>query len=168
LSAEVFIGLGGNLGEVRATFEKALQKLEGFSQVKKVSSLYRSKPYGFEDQPDFLNAAALIATELEPLPLLAELQAIENELGKQVIRENGPRAIDLDLLFYGDLALKTDQLEVPHPGIAERDFVLAPLAELDPDFRHPVLDRSMSQLLSDCSGGYVVETAGEFIPPRAG
>ena len=168
MSAEVFIGLGGNLGEVRATFEKALQKLEGFSQVKKVSSLYRSKPYGFEDQPDFLNAAALIATELEPLPLLAKLQAIENELGKQLIRENGPRAIDLDLLFYGDLVLKTEELEVPHPGIPERDFVLAPLAELDPDFRHPVLDRSVGQLLSACPGGYVIETAGEFIPPRAG
>ena len=149
MSAEVFIGLGGNLGEVRATFEKALQKLEGFSQVKKVSSLYRSKPYGFEDQPDFLNAAALIATELEPLPLLAELQAIENELGKQLIRENGPRAIDLDLLFYGDLVLKTEELEVPHPGIAERDFVLAPLAELDPDFRHPVLGQSAKEILNE-------------------
>ena len=77
MSAEVFIGLGGNLGEVRATFEKALQKLEGLSQVKKVSSLYRSKPYGFEDQPDFLNAAALIATELEPLPLLAKYKPLK-------------------------------------------------------------------------------------------
>tara|TARA_Y100001934_G_C12358457_1_gene779326 strand:- start:371 stop:877 length:507 start_codon:yes stop_codon:yes gene_type:complete len=168
LSAKAFIGLGGNLGDVRATFKRALKKLEGFAQVEKVSSLYRSKPYGFGDQPDFLNAAALITTELEPLPLLAELQEIENELGKRVIRENGPRAIDLDLLLYGDLVIKGDALEVPHPGIPERDFVLLPLAELDADFRHPGLNRSMRQLKSECPGGYVMRKEESAIPPSGG
>ena len=168
MSAKAFIGLGGNLGDVRATFKRALKKLEGFAQVEKVSSLYRSKPYGFGDQPDFLNAAALITTELEPLPLLAELQDIENELGKRVIRENGPRAIDLDLLLYGDLVIKGDALEVPHPGIPERDFVLLPLAELDADFRHPGLNRSMRQLKSECSGGYVMRKEESAIPPSGG
>ena len=164
MSAKAFIGLGGNLGDVRATFGRALKKIEGFAQVEKISSLYRSKPYGFEDQPDFLNAVARIDTELEPLPLLAALQAIEKDLGKKVLRENGPRAIDLDLLFYDDLVSKSEQLEVPHPGIPERDFVLLPLAELDPDFIHPVLHRSMGQLQSECPGGYVMQKEESVIP----
>ena len=154
MSAKAFIGLGGNLGDVRATFWRALKMIEGFAHVEKVSSLYRSKPYGFEDQPDFLNAAARIATELEPLPLLAKLQTIEKDLGNKVLRKNGPRAIDLDLLCYGDLVSKCEELEIPHPGIPERDFVLLPLAELDPDFIRPVLHRSIGQLQSECDRGY--------------
>lgn len=157
MSADAFIGFGGNLGEVRATFGKALNEIQDFAQVEKVSSLYRSKPYGFEDQPDFLNAVARITTDLEPGSLLAKLQSIETDLGKHVIRENGPRAIDLDLLFYNDLVLKRDDLEVPHPGIPERDFVLLPMAELDPDFTHPALGRSIKELLGDCSEDHVLD-----------
>ena len=157
MSAEAFIGLGGNLGDVRATFGKALNEIQGFAQVEKVSSLYRSKPYGFEDQPDFLNAVVRVTTDVEPGSLLAKLQAIETDLGKQVIRENGPRAIDFDLLCYNDLVLKRDELEIPHPGSPERDFVLLPMAELDPDFRHPALGRSIKELLGDCSADYVLD-----------
>ena len=136
--------------------------------MEKVSSLYRSKPYGFEDQSDFLNAVARITTDLEPLTLLSALQAIEEDLGKKVLRENGPRAIDLDLLFYGDRVSKSEELEVPHPGIPERDFVLFPLAELDPGFIHPVLHRSVGQLQSECPGGYVMRKEESVIPPSGG
>ena len=121
----------------------------------KVSSLYRSKPYGFADQPDFLNAVAKVTTELDPQSLLAKLQDIETGLGKEILRENGPRAIDLDLLFYGNLVLKTKELEIPHPGIVKRDFVLLPLAELDPDFMHPALSRSVEKLREDLRSSYV-------------
>ena len=157
MSAEAFIGFGGNLGEVQATFGLALNEIKTFAKVRKTSSLYRSKPYGFEDQPDFLNAVARVTTDLEPSALLAKLQAIETDFGKLVIRENGPRAIDLDLLFYNDLVLKRDDLEVPHPGIPERDFVLLPMAELDPDFSHPALGRTIKELLGDCSADYVLD-----------
>jgi 2-amino-4-hydroxy-6-hydroxymethyldihydropteridine diphosphokinase len=149
LNAEAFIGLGGNLGEVRATFEQALREIEGFASLSKLSSLYRSKPFGFGDQPDFLNAVIKVNTALDPFALLYQLQAIERELGKEVIRENGPRTIDLDLLLYGGLVLDTKGLRLPHPGIVKRDFVLMPLAEIEPELIHPTLNRSTQNLLSD-------------------
>ena len=155
MSADVFIGLGGNLGDVRATFGQAIEKIGGVACVTSVSSLYRSKPYGFVDQPDFLNAVLRASADLNPLPLFAKLQAIEIELGKTTVRENGPRSIDLDLLFYGDLVLKSNELEVPHPGIPKRDFVLLPLAELAPDFAHPTLNRSAGELLASLESRYV-------------
>ncbi len=155
LSADVFIGLGGNLGDPRATFREAIEKIDVFAPVEKVSSLYRSKPYGFANQPDFLNAALRASTKLNPLSLFAKLQAIETDLGKTIVRANGPRAIDLDLLFFGDLVLRSDELEVPHPGIPERDFVLLPLVDLDPDFRHPILNRSAQELLDSLASRYV-------------
>ena len=155
MSADVFIGLGGNLGDVRATFGQAIEKIGEAASVTAVSSLYRSKPYGFSDQPDFLNAVLRASTQLSPHALFAKLQAIETELGKRVLRENGPRAIDLDLLFHGDLVLKSNELEIPHPGIPERDFVLLPLVDLDPDFRHPILNRSAQELLDSLASRYV-------------
>ncbi len=155
MSADVFIGLGGNLGDVRATFGQAIEKIGEAASVTAVSSLYRSKPYGFSDQPDFLNAVLRASTQLSPLALFVMLQAIETELGKHVLRENGPRAIDLDLLFYGDLVIQSHELEVPHPGIFNRDFVLLPLAELDPNFAHPTLNRSIAELLESLDSRHV-------------
>ena len=155
MSAEVFIGLGGNLGDPRTTFGQAIEKMGRIATVTGISSLYRSKPYGFADQPDFLNAVLRASTELQVFPLFANLQAIETELGKTIVRANGPRAIDLDLLFYGDLVVQSDELEVPHPGIPNRDFVLLPLAEIDPDFAHPTLNRSIAELLESLEFHYV-------------
>ena len=101
--------------------------MEGFAEILGFSKLYRSKPYGFADQPSFVNAAARIRTTLSPNELLTKLHETERALGKKVIRENGPRVIDLDLLLYEDLVLDTNELQLPHPGILERDFVLRPL-----------------------------------------
>ena len=137
MSAEVYLGLGGNLGDPPATFHKAIGQISDFAQVLGVSKLYRSKPYGFSDQPDFYNAAARISTDLDPLDLLARLQEIEQKLGKKVIRENGPRIIYLDLLLYGDETLNLPELRLPHPGILRRDFVLRPIHNLNPDLSHP-------------------------------
>ena len=123
---EVYLGLGANLGSPRITFEKALSKISNFAVIEKVSKLYRSAPFGFSDQPPFVNAAVKITTQLIPQELLSNLQDIEKQLGKKVICKNGPRIIDLDLLVYGKISLQEENLTLPHPEILFRDFVLFP------------------------------------------
>jgi 2-amino-4-hydroxy-6-hydroxymethyldihydropteridine diphosphokinase len=137
LNTEIYLGLGGNLADPPATFQKALKKIGHFAKVTKVSKLYKSKPYGFADQPDFYNAAAQLSSNLSPLDLLAQLQQVEKQLGKKVVRENGPRIIDLDLLVYGEEVINLPELTLPHPAILGRDFVLKPLTDLNPMLTHP-------------------------------
>ena len=137
MNADAYIGFGANLGIPKETFGRALGQLSAFAEIISVSRLYRSEPYGFADQPPFINAAARISTDLPALELLDQLQTVERALGKKVIRPNGPRIIDLDLLLYDDLVLETEELVLPHPGILERDFVLLPLIDLNPELSHP-------------------------------
>ena len=137
MSADVYIGLGANLGDPLTTFEKCLPLIEGYSEIISKSRLYSSAPYGFADQPPFINAALRIETNLLPLDLLKKLQETEKALGKKVIRKNGPRVIDLDLLLYDELSLENDDLVIPHPRILDRDFVLLPLLDLNPELFHP-------------------------------
>ena len=151
MNTEIYLGLGGNLGDPPATFQQALELVGRFAEVTKVSKLYKSKPYGFVDQPDFYNAAAQLSSNLSPLDLLARLQEVEKQLGKKVVRENGPRVIDLDLLVYGNEVIDLPELTLPHPGILNRDFVLKPLTDLNPMLTHPVwngqsLQSAMDQL----------------------
>jgi len=136
----VYIGLGSNLGNREATIQKALQLLAEMPDVNVVlvSSLRETDPVGYEDQPRFLNGAAALETELAPLALLERLQDVERQLGR--VRSGprfGPRTIDLDLLVYGDLQIDESGLEIPHPRLVERRFVLEPLAELDPELDVP-------------------------------
>jgi 2-amino-4-hydroxy-6-hydroxymethyldihydropteridine diphosphokinase len=166
LSAEVYLGLGGNLGDPQATFRKALELLTACSKVLKVSKLYRSKPYGFSEQPDFYNAAAQISTRLPPLDLLACLQEVEQKLGKKVIRENGPRVIDLDLLLYGIETLNLPGLQLPHPGILKRDFVLRPLHDLNPSLSHPSWQgKTLETALADLGDSYLLEDSKALQDP---
>ncbi|MDG1138950.1 MAG: 2-amino-4-hydroxy-6-hydroxymethyldihydropteridine diphosphokinase [Opitutales bacterium] len=137
MNADIYLGLGANLGEPSQTFELALALVGRFAKIHQVSKLYKSSPFGFSDQPPFVNAAAQISTSLEPLDLLTKLQFIEGALGKEVIRKNGPRIIDLDLLIYGDRVIEEQDLTIPHPGILTRDFVLRPLLDISPDLSHP-------------------------------
>ena len=152
----IFIGLGANLGNPAQTFAAAVEKLpEAGCQVVNKSKLYRTKPYGFADQDDFLNAAIGIKTDASADTLLQILQNIETELGKKVLCQNGPRLIDLDLLLYGDLVQKNSQeLTLPHPGVVERDFVLLPLCDLAPEFLHPETGKSLQLHLADLSEHY--------------
>ena len=160
MNTEIYLGLGGNLGNPPATFQQALKQFEAFAKVIKVSKLYKSKPYGFADQPDFYNAAAQLASELSPLDLLTQLQEVERQLGKKVVRENGPRVIDLDLLVYGKEVIDLPGLTLPHPGILERDFVLKPLTDLNPMLTHPAWNgQSLQSAMDQLNECFLIEVA---------
>ena len=132
-----YIALGGNLGEVAATFAAALAAIDALPGTRVIarSSLYRNPPLGDAAQPDYLNAVAAVDTQLSPLDLLAALLAIERGLGRTRDPDSRwtPRTLDLDLALYGDQVVAAPGLHVPHPGLHERAFVLVPLAELAPD-----------------------------------
>lgn len=129
------LGLGANLGDAPAAISRALHVLEerGRIRVGKISSLYRTKPWGPVQQPDFANACALCETDLDPRGLLAEIKAVEIALGRVTSERWGPRAIDIDILFYSGAALDTQDLVIPHESLFERAFVLVPLAEIAPE-----------------------------------
>jgi 2-amino-4-hydroxy-6-hydroxymethyldihydropteridine diphosphokinase len=149
-----YVALGSNLDDPRVQVVRALTELNGLPGTRSMlrSSLYRSRPFGPVQQPDFINAVAGLLTELDPAALLAELQRLEARLGRErpAVRW-GPRRIDLDLLVHGTATIRQPGLEVPHPGIAERAFVLVPLAEIAPDLEVPGVGRVRS-LLSRVDG----------------
>lgn len=126
----VYVGLGGNLGDRDAQLDAALGELGELGAVRRTSRRYRSAPVGYLEQPEFLNQVAELDTALAPRALLAALQEIEARLGRAVSFRNAPRVIDLDILLYDDVVLDEPGLQVPHPRLAERAFVLRPLAEL--------------------------------------
>ena len=128
------IGIGANLGDARRTVESALQMLSSTGRRVAVSSLFSSKAWGVAAQPDFINTAAMIETDLSATDLLHELQAIERRLGREKTYHWGPRVIDLDILTYGQETIRLPQLIVPHPQMFERAFVLAPLAQFDSSY----------------------------------
>jgi 2-amino-4-hydroxy-6-hydroxymethyldihydropteridine diphosphokinase len=132
-AVSAWIALGSNLGDSRATVKQAIQDLGQLSQTQLLcqSSLYRSAPVNASG-PDFINAVAQVATTLSPQQLLAELQQIELAAGRQRPYRNAPRSLDLDILLYGDIALDTPTLVIPHPRMWERAFVLLPLAQIAP------------------------------------
>lgn len=130
---KVVIALGSNIGDTKANLDLALTMLREATDVKQVSSYYSTKPVGYTDQPDFLNAVCIIETELPAMALLAMLQGIEKVMGRERKIKWGPRTIDLDIIQYGDLISKAEELTLPHPRAHERKFVLEPWHEIEPD-----------------------------------
>jgi 2-amino-4-hydroxy-6-hydroxymethyldihydropteridine diphosphokinase len=145
-----YIALGSNLGDRAKALAAATDRLERLGRVEARSSLYETEPVGLHDQPTFLNAVLALETKLDPLSLLHSLLAIERELGRDRSRgvPNGPRTLDLDLLLMGDTVVATEELTLPHPALAQRRFVLAPLAEIAPHLRHPQSNQTMAELLA--------------------
>lgn len=149
-----YVGLGSNLGDRRGLIREALRRLDLIDgvTVRKRSRIIETDPVGKTDQPRFLNAVAEVETRIEPRPLLRRLRAVEKSLGRVRRSRWGPRAIDLDLLLWDDLSMSTPSLTIPHPRMAERRFVLAPLAELCPRRRVPGTGRTVRGLLRDVEG----------------
>jgi len=149
------IALGSNLtsayGSPDANLREALARLAELGHVIAVSTFHSTEPVGYLDQPRFLNAAALLETNLTPIDLLHQLLAIEHAMGRDrsTAPPKGPRIIDLDLLLVGDLIVQTPELTLPHPALHERRFVLAPLAEIAPGLHHPTRHRAIADLLAD-------------------
>jgi 2-amino-4-hydroxy-6-hydroxymethyldihydropteridine diphosphokinase len=143
-----YLSLGSNLGDREAFLNQAIERLQaaGVRTVRR-SSIHETEPQDFRDQPWFLNIAVEVETDLAPLALLATIQKIEAEMGRQRTVPKGPRTIDIDILFYGRTMVRSAKLEIPHPRMAERRFVLAPLADLAPDLRHPVTRKSIREML---------------------
>ena len=149
--ATVYIGLGSNLGDREATIRAAVDRLRAHPQIKVTaeSSLIETAPVGGPaGQPTFLNGAAALETDLEPDALLDVLKGIERDLGRRPRTRWGPREIDLDLLLFEDRVIETARLTVPHPLMAQRRFVLAPLSEIAPDARDPVTGRTVREMLA--------------------
>ncbi len=147
------IALGSNLpsrfGAPADNLREAIHRLEDLGTVTAESRFLETDPVGYTQQPRFLNAVALLETDISPLDLLRGLLAIEHSMGRDRAKSppKGPRIIDLDLLLYGDLVLDDPALTLPHPALHERRFVLAPLAEVAPNWQHPTLELSILQLL---------------------
>jgi len=152
MAEQVYIGLGSNLDEPATQIKTALADIDAIEQTTliKESGIFKSRPMGPQDQPDYLNAVALVETELDAFKLLDKLQQIENAHGRIRQRHWGERTLDLDILLFADKQIKTDRLTIPHPGLAEREFVLYPLEKINPDLAVPGLG-TLKSLMAACS-----------------
>lgn len=145
------LGLGSNLGERADFLHQARIALESIWEAPRYSRIYETMPWGVKDQPRFLNQVAYGWTHYSPTNLLKEIKKIEQDLGRVEGPRYGPRNIDIDILYYGDWIFVSDVLAIPHPRLAERAFTLVPLAEILPEFEHPLMHKSQSELLRQLS-----------------
>src|SRR5579863_8476728 len=152
----VYLSLGSNLGDRAGQIAEAIRRLEEEGNVVLVSSFYETEPVDFTDQPWFVNCALALETTQLPKPLMATLLRIEREMGRQRTQTKSPRIIDIDILLFGDTVVDLPELTIPHPAIHQRRFVLEPLAEIAPEARHPVLKKTIRQLLAALPEGQAV------------
>ena len=155
-----YISAGSNLGDRSATLQSALNSLAEANSIGKVSSYFETEPVGYLNQPWFLNLAVELTTSLSPSELLAFCRGIEQSCGRVRTFADAPRTLDLDILLYGGLVIHEESLTVPHPRMAERRFVLEPLAQIAPDVMHPVLKKSIQELLYSCRDSSIVRKWG--------
>ncbi|WP_198470138.1 2-amino-4-hydroxy-6-hydroxymethyldihydropteridine diphosphokinase [Acetomicrobium sp. S15 = DSM 107314] len=146
------IGLGSNVGDRLGALRRALSllKRKGVEILRK-SDVFETPPVGLTEQPRFLNACVLVKTSMDPQLLLAQLKEMEVAIGRQDRGPWGPREIDLDILYIDDLAIRDGELEIPHPRMHERAFVLLPLSQIAPNWRHPILGKTVEELLTEVS-----------------
>lgn len=149
--ATVYLSLGSNLGDRVQNLKEAIKRIERSDKIsiKKISSVYETDPVGYENQPWFLNLVLQVDTSLAPCPLLEQLLSIEEQMGRKRGEKWGSRNIDVDVLFYDDLIVDSDDLTIPHPRMHERRFVLVPLAQIAPRLFHPFLKKNVRELLEN-------------------
>jgi 2-amino-4-hydroxy-6-hydroxymethyldihydropteridine diphosphokinase len=152
----VYLALGSNVGNRVANLKAAIAALPPQMEVKAKSRVYETPPWGYANQEKFLNQALKVQTYVQPEPLLRHLKRLEVALGREVTFQNGPRVIDIDILFYDDLVFESPPLAIPHPHVHERGFVLMPLMDIAPDFVHPVKKQTIRQLITFCDVSGIV------------
>ena len=153
----IFIAMGANVGEPYQNIIGAMRAIGSFATVTSFSSVYVTRPVGLQDQPNFHNMVVGVETPLGPHELLSALLTIEESMGRVREKKDGPRTIDLDLLFYDDLMLNEQGICLPHPRLHKRDFVLLPLAEIAPEFIHPKLNQSIESLARQVGSANIIE-----------
>jgi 2-amino-4-hydroxy-6-hydroxymethyldihydropteridine diphosphokinase len=147
-----YLSLGSNLGDRAANIRECISRLKGCGKVAGISSLYETEPMELLEQPWFVNCAVELETSLSPHELLACIQTIEADLGRNRVVDKGPRTIDVDILLYDELIVDEPALQIPHPAMNQRRFVLGPLSEIAPQVLHPRLDKSVAQMLAELRG----------------
>ncbi|MDF1519646.1 MAG: 2-amino-4-hydroxy-6-hydroxymethyldihydropteridine diphosphokinase [Brevefilum sp.] len=148
MNEQVFLALGTNIGDRETNLCEARKALGVKVTIIKESPIYITPPWGYEDQPEFLNQVLELRTKMRPGRLLAYVKRIEKKMGRLKTFRNGPRLIDLDILFYGQRVIKRSKLRIPHPSLHERNFVLVPLKDIAPEFNHPVLNMTVETMLA--------------------
>ena len=149
MSQIAYLSLGSNVGDREANLRQAIARVGEIARVTSVSSFYETEPVEFTDQPWFLNCAVAIEVDTTPMQLLCELLRLEQAMGRRRVQNKGPRMIDIDILLYDDVVVKTPDLTIPHPAMHRRRFVLEPLAEIAPEAKHPVFNKNVQELLDD-------------------
>lgn len=152
----VYLSLGSNVGGREAQLLGALARLGALGRVVTVSSFYETEPVEFTDQAWFLNCAAALETSLNPSQLINAILRIEEDMGRKRLQKKGPRSIDIDILLFGDKLVDSQELTIPHPAMHQRRFVLEPLAEIAPEARHPVVKKTIRELLNALPEGQTV------------
>jgi len=154
----VIIALGSNIGNFKINFQNAIESISKFGQIKSVGQIYVSKPYGLKEQNNFYNTAIEILTTCQPMELMSKLQSIEKKLIKNKKIPNGPRKIDLDIIFFGSKIVKNSQIEIPHPRAMDRDFVLKPISDFKPFYRHPLSKLTLKEGLESLGSRYIIKS----------
>ena len=163
----MYLSLGSNLNDRYSNLQRAIARLQEHFTITAISPVYATQPWGDSDQPSFLNLCLAATTSKAPRDVLRLIKSIEVDLGRQPSRHWGPRLIDIDILFYDKLILADDELTIPHPHIAERAFVLAPLADIIPNFRHPQTGETIQEMLDSVDASGVERLLEMQFPPSA-
>ena len=164
MAKTAYLSLGSNIGDREYFLREAISRLRTLGRVVSVSSLYETEPVEVTDQAWFLNCAVELETDRTPEELMSELLEIERQMGRERNKKKAPRTIDIDMVLFGDAVVDSPQLTLPHPAMHRRRFVLEPLAEIAPEARHPMLNKTVRDLLVQLPAGQTVRQAGPQRP----